>query len=196
MLSSEMLQVGRNACIIREISAYGAARGAEIGPENVFDFSIGNPNLPAPPVVRETLLRLLTEEDPVKLHAYTPAVGLPEVREAVARHITETFGLPVTRDSLYITEGASTALAMVFHAMCRPGDEVILFAPYFTEYPVFVRSAGAVPVEVPCAEPDFHNKVFFSAGSVPKLTWKLGKNEDPLKAAQAFTAKFAAYRAS
>ena len=155
MLSSEMLQFGRNACIIREISAYGAARSAEIGPENVFDFSIGNPNLPAPPVVRETLLRLLTEEDPVKLHAYTPAVGLPEVREAVARHITETFGLPVTRDSLYITEGASTALAMVFHAMCRPGDEVILFAPYFTEYPVFVRSAGAVPVEVPCAEPDF-----------------------------------------
>ena len=155
MLSEKMLHFGKNACIIREISAYGAARAAQIGKENVFDFSIGNPNLPAPPAVRDTLIRLLTETDPVALHAYTPAVGLPAVRQAVADYITKAYDFPVPMDSLYITEGASTALAMVFHAVCQPGDEVILFAPYFTEYPVFVRAAGAEPVAVPCAEPDF-----------------------------------------
>lgn len=155
MLSDTMRGFGKNACIIREISAYGAARSAQIGAENVFDFSIGNPNLPAPPAVRETLVRLLTEMDPVALHAYTPAVGLPAVRQAVADYITETYDFPVTMDSLYITEGASTALAMVFHAVCQEGDEVILFAPYFTEYPVFVRAAGAKSVDVPCTEPDF-----------------------------------------
>ena len=102
MINEKMYGLGDEPSAIRELFAYGLARKAEIGAENVFDFSIGNPSVPAPALVRDTLLELL-EGDPVALHAYSPAAGLPEVRAAVAASIAERYGGPATAAHVYLT---------------------------------------------------------------------------------------------
>ena len=155
MISQEMKQLGNSGCVIREISAYSQVRRAQIGDENVFDFSIGNPSIPAPAVVQQTMQRLLTESDPVFLHGYTPAAGDPTVRQKLADNITKRFGVPADPALMYMTCGAAASLTIVLKAITNPGDEVILLAPFFTEYPVFVENAGARPVIVRCRPGDF-----------------------------------------
>ncbi len=100
MINEKMHALGDEPSAIRELFAYGMERKAQVGADNVFDYSIGNPSVPAPPKVRETILRLM-EEDPVALHGYTPAAGDPAVRDAVARHIRERYGVPATPGQLY-----------------------------------------------------------------------------------------------
>ncbi len=152
MVSKDMLALGTKSSVIREIFEYARVRRAEIGAENVFDFSLGNPSIPAPAVVGETMQKLLAETDPVLLHGYTSAPGDLGVRQTIANHVTERFGLEVNPNLIYMTCGAAASLTVSLKALCSAGDEVVLLAPFFPEYQVFVRNAGAVPVIVPGRE--------------------------------------------
>ena len=139
---------GAQKSSIREISAYASARKAQIGAENVFDFSLGNPSIPAPDAVRASIERALALPA-TQLHGYTPANGLPAAREAVAASLSRRFGDGAARaDDLYLTCGAAASLSITFHAIVNPGDEVIVIAPYFPEYRVWIETAGATCVEV------------------------------------------------
>ena len=139
---------GAQKSSIREIAAYAGARKAEIGAENVFDFSLGNPSIPAPDAVRASIERALALPA-TQLHGYTPANGLPAAREAVAASLCRRFGEGVASASdLYLTCGAAASLSITFHALLNEGDEVIVIAPYFPEYRVWIETAGATCVEV------------------------------------------------
>lgn len=143
---------GAQKSSIREIAAYGSARKAQIGAENVFDFSLGNPSIPAPESVRSSIARAL-ELPPTQLHGYTPAPGLPAAREAVAASLNRRFGTSYAAGDVYLTCGAAASLSISFHAIVNPGDEVIVIAPYFPEYRVWIETAGATCVEV-MADPE------------------------------------------
>lgn len=132
---------------IREIAAYGAARKAEIGAERVFDFSLGNPSIPAPEAVRASIERNV-RLPPTQLHSYTPAAGLPFVRQAVADSLNRRFSTSYQVGDLYLTCGAAASLSITLHAIVNPGDEVIVMAPYFPEYRVWIEASGAHCVEV------------------------------------------------
>ena len=155
MLSEKMYELGSRRSVIREIFEYAKKRSAEIGPENVFDFSLGNPNVPAPAKVEETIRGLLDTCDPVVLHGYTSAQGDFGVRDTIAKSINRRFGTRLTADSLYMTVGAAASLSICCRALTVPGDEFITFAPFFTEYRVFVEAAGADLVVIPVREKDF-----------------------------------------
>lgn len=143
---------GAQKSSIREIAAYGGARKAQIGAENVFDFSLGNPSIPAPESVRASITRAL-ELPPTQLHGYTPAPGLPAAREAVAASLNRRFGTSYAAGDVYLTCGAAASLSISFHTLVNPGDEVIVIAPYFPEYRVWIETAGATCVEV-MADPE------------------------------------------
>ncbi len=153
--SEKMLELGRKSSVIREIFEYSKRRKAEIGADRVFDFSIGNPSVPAPDQIKETMLRLLTREDPVLRHGYTAAAGDPGVRQKLADAINREFDAGVRGDLIYMTCGAAASLTISLNAVLEPGDEVIVFAPFFPEYRVFVEHAGGRLISVPCREPDF-----------------------------------------
>lgn len=132
---------------IREIAAYGAARKAQIGADNVYDFSLGNPSVPAPDAVRASIVRNAALPAS-QLHGYTPAAGLPAAREAVATSLNRRFNTSYEPGDLYLTCGAAAAISITLHAIVNPGDEVIVIAPYFPEYRVWIETAGATCVEV------------------------------------------------
>ncbi len=150
MIAKDMLAMGKKSSVIREIFEYARVRRAEIGAENVFDFSLGNPSIPAPAVVGETMQQLLSTVDPVVLHGYTSAPGDQAVRQKLAENITARFGFPADPALIYMTCGAAASLTITLRALTVPGDEVILLAPFFPEYQVFVKNSGASPVIVPC----------------------------------------------
>lgn len=150
-----MRSLGANRSLIREMFEYGKKRKAEIGDENVFDFSIGNPSVPAPEAVNDTLMRLLAEKDPVALHGYTSAQGDASVRAAIADYTNKTYGDNVSANDFYLTVGAAASLTVSLSAILNPGDEVILLAPFFPEYRVFVERTGARAVTVMCTDGDF-----------------------------------------
>ena len=152
-MNEKMRELGARRSAIRELFEYGKRRKAEIGADKVYDFSIGNPSVPAPEKVRETLVRLLNETDPVALHGYTSAQGDPTVRAAIADYLNRTYGAGVAADLIYLTAGAAASLTISLTALLDPGDEVILLAPFFPEYRVFVERTGAKVVPVP-ADPE------------------------------------------
>ncbi|MBQ8497844.1 MAG: pyridoxal phosphate-dependent aminotransferase [Clostridia bacterium] len=157
MVSEKMKALGVKKSVIREIFEYAKVRKAEIGAENVFDYSIGNPSVPSPDIVKETLTTLLTEKDPAWLHGYTSAQGDAGVRKAIANYLNETYGAGVSENLIYLTVGAAAALTISLNAVLADGanEEVIVFAPFFPEYKVFIEKAGGKLVTVPCKEPDF-----------------------------------------
>lgn len=157
MVSQSMEQLGRCRSVIREIFEYGNRRRAEIGAENVFDFSLGNPSVPPPREVTDALLALISEREPTALHGYTSAPGAIPVREAIAAHIRDTYAFPATADTIYMTVGAAAALTVSLRALLSDGagEEVIAFTPFFPEYRVFCEAAGGKLVTVPCREPSF-----------------------------------------
>ena len=140
-------EFGTSKSSIREIAAYGVQRKAQIGADKVFDFSLGNPSVPAPDEVRQSIERSLGLP-PVRLHGYTPAAGLVEVRQRVADSLNHRFGCDYGAGDLYMTCGAAASLSISFNALVDPGDEVIVIAPYFPEYRVWIQTAGALCVEV------------------------------------------------
>lgn len=146
-INEQSYAYGASKSTIREIAAYGAARKVEIGADKVFDFSLGNPSVPAPEEVRLSIEKALTLPA-VQLHGYTPAAGLPVVRDTLAKSLNRRYGTNYSANDLYITCGAAAALTISFHTLCNPGDEVIVIAPYFPEYKVFIEAAGAHCVEV------------------------------------------------
>ena len=160
MYNERMYQLGSKRSSIREIFEYAKKRSAEIGAENVFDFSIGNPSVPAPNAVNEAICRIVRETDPVVLHGYTSAQGDKGVRDKIAANYTKRFGVELSGDDLYMTCGAAASLTITFSALANAGDEFIVFAPYFPEYKVFVETSGAKLIVLPSNEsnmqPDFN----------------------------------------
>ena len=140
-----MFGLGSKRSIIREIFEYSKTRSAEIGKDKVFDFSLGNPSVPAPAEVNKTIVELLANEDPVLLHGYSSAQGDLRVRAVIADNINSRFGAGVTPNHIYMTCGAAASLSICLKAVVEEdsGDEVVVFAPFFTEYRVFVENAGA-----------------------------------------------------
>lgn len=135
--------------VIRELSEYATERGKEIGYENVFDYSLGNPSVPAPAEYTKEIIRLHEEEDPMYVHGYSPSLGNTAVREAVAKSLNKRFEMDYETKHIFMTSGAAGALAHAFRAVTKPGDEILTFAPFFPEYNPYVNHSGAVLKVVP-----------------------------------------------
>ncbi len=155
MIVKKMQNLGEKRSVIREIFEYGNARRAAIGAENVFDFSLGNPSVPAPRAVNEKLIEMLREGDSVSLHGYTSAPGDMGVRKAIADYLNKTYGVGAKATDLYMTAGAAASLSACLSAVASHGEEVIVFAPFFPEYRVFTEEAGAELRIVPADEETF-----------------------------------------
>lgn len=154
-VSKKMLELGKQSSVIREIFEYGLKRKAEIGTENVFDFSLGNPSVPAPPQINASLKKLIDSVPAEKLQGYTSAPGDQTVRDAVADYIQKTFNFAATSELIYMTCGAAAGLAACLNGLIAQDDEVVVFAPFFPEYRVFVEHSGAKLIVVPCKEDNF-----------------------------------------
>ena len=155
MYAEEMYRLGTNRSVIRDLFEYGNKRKAQIGAENVFDFSLGNPNVPAPESVKEVLADLIQKEDPVALHSYTSAQGDAKVRQASAEYVNGQHGTSLTADNFYMTVVAAASLTISLKALAEPEDEFIVFSPFFPEYRVFVEGVGAKLVVVESDPKDF-----------------------------------------
>ena len=152
MINEKMQALGAKRSVIRELFEYGKKRKAEIGEEKVYDFSLGNPSVPSPECVNQELTRLISEKNPVLLHGYTSAQGDASVRGAIAEYINGKYDESITADCLYMSVGAAAALTASLTALVNPGEEVIVPAPYFPEYKVFIERCGGVIREVGCDE--------------------------------------------
>lgn len=141
--------------VIRQLSEFAAARGKEIGYENVFDFSLGNPSVPVPQELTDIMMELLQNLDPMELHGYSQSLGIPSVREQVAQSLNERFGMQYTGNHIFMTTGAAGAIAHAIRCVTEPGDEILTFAPYFPEYQPYVNLSGAFLKVVPANVEDF-----------------------------------------
>lgn len=153
MYNKKAYAMGTNRSQIRDLAEYGAARAAVVGAENVFDYSIGNPSIPTPKQVDDTVREIMQEMDSLVIHSYTSAQGELATRQAIADDLNDRFGTSVTPEELFIAGGASSELAAVFRALAVPGGEVVTIAPYFPEYRPFVEGTGmelkVVPPDIP-----------------------------------------------
>lgn len=166
--NNKMYGLGSKRSIIREIFEYSKTRAAEIGAENVYDFSLGNPSVPAPKEVNETIRQLLDTKNSVLLHGYTSAQGDANVRKVIADNINERFNLGISPNLIYMTCGAAASLSICLKALIEEdsNDECVVFAPFFTEYRVFVENAGGkLVISEPAAKTlqidvaDFESKI-------------------------------------
>lgn len=148
-MNQRMYGLGSKRSVIREIFEFGRQRAQEVGAENVFDFSLGNPSVEPPRQVEEVLVQLIGESSPTALHGYTSAQGDLSVRRAISDYIQKTHSVSCDPDYIYMTCGAAASLVISLSALCEEGDEVITFAPYFTEYKVFAETAGAKLIALP-----------------------------------------------
>ena len=135
--------------VIRQLSEFATARGQEIGYENVFDYSLGNPSVPVPREFTDCMIELLSTQDTNVLHGYSPSLGITSVREKVAASLEKRFGLPYRKEHIFMASGAAGALAHAFRLVSQPGDEILTFAPFFPEYHPYVDLSGAVLKVVP-----------------------------------------------
>ncbi len=156
MLNEKMLNLGKKSSVIREIFEYGKKRKSEIGAENVYDFSLGNPSIPSPKEVTDVISNLVNNTDPILLHGYTSAPGDLNTRTVIAQNINNRFNLGIKPELIYMTCGAAASLTISLKAITNPGDEVIVLAPFFPEYKVFIENAGATVKIVSCDEKNFH----------------------------------------
>ena len=155
MYNERAFILGQSGCEIRELAAYGSARAAIVGPEKVYDFTIGNPSVPAPQEVTDTVRELVDTLSAVQLHSYTGANGEYDTRKAVAEDLNRRYGVELTPEEVFIGCGASQELCAVFWALIRPKGEFVAIAPYFPEYMPFVEQTGAAFRVVPADIPDF-----------------------------------------
>ncbi len=159
MVNEKMRELGAKRSVIRELFEYGKKRKAEIGEENVFDFSLGNPSVPAPNEVNESLISLIKNTPSTVLHGYTSAQGDLGVRVAISDYIRKTEGAEINPDCLYMTVGAAGSLTSALTAVVCEGEEVIVLAPYFPEYKVWIQRFGGVVREVKCVDGSFQPDV-------------------------------------
>ncbi len=144
MISEKMQRLARNNSVIRAMFEEGRQMAREYGAENVFDFSLGNPSVPAPAAVKEAISEILAEEDPLTVHGYMSNVGFEDVRQAVAEHLNRRFDTDFTADNIIMTAGAAGGLNVILKTLLNPGDQVLTFAPYFTEYGNYVANYDGV----------------------------------------------------
>ena len=154
MINDRAQALGAEPSAIRELFAYGVKRKAEIGDDKVFDYSIGNPSVPTPQKVTDTLSELM-KMPPVELHAYSQSAGISETRNAIAESISRRFGIDAKGSHVYMTVGAAASIAICLGAITNPGDEVMVPTPYFPEYKVWIETMGCSIVEVPAQVPSF-----------------------------------------
>ena len=155
MIPETVLRWGGGGSVIRELSAYGARRAREAGEENVFDFAIGSPSADPPAALHDAMRRLMETVPPAELHTYVPAPGLPSVRAKVADFLNASFSMAYRPEDVCLTDGASSALALVARALLSPGEEIVTPTPAFPEYWVYVESVGGVVKPVPCLPESF-----------------------------------------
>ena len=155
MFNQTAYGLGANRSVIRDLFEYGRARAAIVGEENVFDFSLGNPSIPSPPQVNETIRRLIADTDSLALHGYTSAVGDYDTRKAIADDLNDRYDAHAQAEDFFITCGAAPGLTAVLKALAVPGGEVLAIAPYFPEYKPFAEQAGLTFKVVPPDVPDF-----------------------------------------
>ena len=153
MINEQAYALGANRSCIRDLFEYGCQRAAIVGRENVYDYSLGNPSIPAPAAVNETIREILADTDSLAIHGYTSAIGDLACRKAIADDLNARFDAGVGPEDLFIGCGAAPELTAVFSALAVPGGEVLAIAPYFPEYKPFAESAGltfkVVPPDVP-----------------------------------------------
>ena len=152
MISERIKPLVAGNSVIRAMFEEGKKMAEERGAENVFDFSIGNPNVPAPEAINRAMKEILDGEDPVKVHGYMSNAGFPETRKAVADNLNERFGTAFTEKNVIMTVGAGSALNVLLKTILDPGSEVIVFAPYFVEYDSYIGNCGGVRVMVQTSE--------------------------------------------
>lgn len=169
MIDERMYNLGNEPSAIRELFAYGLKRKAEIGDDKVFDYSIGNPSVPAPQKVADTIEELM-KLPPVELHAYSPAAGIPAVRQTIADSIARRYGIPAKAGRVYMTVGAAASIAISLGAVTNAGDEVIVPSPYFPEYKVWIETMGCSIVEVPTQVPSFQLDVEAMGAAINEKT--------------------------
>lgn len=155
MVSEDYKAMLSGKSVIREMSAWATKRGAEIGYENVFDYSLGNPSVPVPQVFTDKMIELLQTRNPMELHGYSQSQGIPYVRERLAQYLNRTYGMNYTAEHIFMTTGAAGAVAHAIRVVTKPGDEVITFAPFFPEYKQYVNRTGAVLKVVPADTKQF-----------------------------------------
>ncbi|MBR2349067.1 MAG: pyridoxal phosphate-dependent aminotransferase [Clostridia bacterium] len=155
MYNKKMHHLGSVRSVIRELFEFGKKRAQEVGADKVYDFSLGNPNVPAPDCVNEAIKDLVTNMDSCALHGYTSAQGDFNVRKAIADYINERFGRKLNADSIYMTVGAAASLCITLRALNEGNDEFVTVAPFFPEYTVFTEATGGTLKVVPIKQDDF-----------------------------------------
>ena len=155
MIAEQYKNMLSGKSVIRQLSEFATERGKEIGYENVFDYSLGNPSVPAPKEFTDALITMLQTENPMTLHGYSPSLGITSVREAVADSLNRRFGMQYKKEHIFMTSGAAGAIAHAIRCVTVPGDEILTFAPFFPEYNPYVNLSGARLKVVPANTDDF-----------------------------------------
>ncbi|MDU2064229.1 MAG: pyridoxal phosphate-dependent aminotransferase [Sporomusaceae bacterium] len=155
MIAKQYKKMLEGKSVIRELAEFAAARGKEIGYENVFDYSLGNPSVPVPGDFTQVMQTMLAEKSPVELHSYSPSLGIASVKEKIAESLNRRFAMNYTANHIFMTSGAAGALAHAVRCVTEPGDEVLTFAPFFPEYHPYIDLTGAVLKVVPPNTADF-----------------------------------------
>jgi len=155
MIAEKYKEMLNGKSVIRTLSEKATARGKEIGYENVFDYSLGNPSVPVPQVFTDAMIKMLQEKNPMELHGYSPTLGIPSVKEKIAASLNRRFGVPYIKEDIFPTTGAAGAIAHAVRAVTMDGDEVLTFAPYFPEYNPYINLSGAKLKIVPADTDSF-----------------------------------------
>jgi len=155
MINEKAYALGATRNCIRELFEYSQKRAAQVGRENIFDYSLGNPSIPAPAEVNDAIRDILAQEESLAVHGYTSSGGDPQARQAIAADLNRRFSAGARAEDLFITCGAAPALAATFRALSRPGAEILAIAPYFLEYKPFAQEAGLIFRAVAPDVPDF-----------------------------------------
>lgn len=155
MVSEQYKAMLSGKSVIRTLSEFAAKRGEEIGYENVFDYSLGNPSVPVPQEFTDCMIEMLQNDNPMELHGYSPSLGILSVRAKIAQSLNERFGMNYGPEHIFMASGAAGALAHAYRAVTQPGDEILTFAPYFPEYNPYVNLTGAVLKIVPADTDSF-----------------------------------------
>ena len=155
MINQTAYALGANRSCIRDLFEYGRARAAVVGEENIYDYSLGNPSIPSPAAVDQTIREVLADTPSLQIHGYTSAVGDMATRQAIAEDLNDRYDAGVRAEDLFITCGAAPGLTAVFRALAVPGAEILAVAPYFPEYKPFAENAGFTFKVIPPDVPDF-----------------------------------------
>lgn len=155
MINEQYKKMLEGKSVIRQLSEFATARGKEIGYENVFDYSLGNPSVPVPEKFTQVMIELLQTKSSMELHGYSPSLGITSVKDSIAQSLNQRFGMNYTGNHIFPTTGAAGAVAHAVRCITKPGDEVLTFAPYFPEYNLYINMSGAVLKVVPANTENF-----------------------------------------